>query len=78
MITRKKHNILHFFSVKEERRTREYEVTLAKKQCRLDITSLVLACWYLSSTGSLMIDRTFHKCNKFGVDCYCTNVIVYV
>ena len=26
-------------------------------------------------------DRPFHKCNKFGdldVDCYCTNVIVYM
>ena len=26
-----------FFSVKEERRTREHGITLAKKQCRLDI-----------------------------------------
>ena len=26
-----------FFSVKEERRTRGHGVTLAKKQCRLDI-----------------------------------------
>ena len=23
-------------------------------------------------------DRPFHKCNTFGVDCYCTNVIVYM
>ena len=23
-------------------------------------------------------DRPVHKCNKFGVDCYCTNVIVYM
>ena len=22
-------------------------------------------------------DRPFHKCNTFGVDCYCTHVIVY-
>ena len=29
-----------FFSVKEERRTREHGVTLAKKQCRLDIRKL--------------------------------------
>ena len=26
-----------FFSVKEERRTRGHEITLARKQCRLDI-----------------------------------------
>ena len=30
-------NIENFFSVKEERRTREYDVTLTTKQCRLDM-----------------------------------------
>ena len=29
-----------FFTVKEERKTREHGVTLAKKQCRLDIRKL--------------------------------------
>ena len=29
-----------FFTVKEERRTREHGVTLAKKQCRLDIRKI--------------------------------------
>ena len=28
---------IHFFLVKEERRTRGHGITLAKKQCRLDI-----------------------------------------
>ena len=32
-----------FFSVKEERRTRGHGVTLAKKQCRIDIIKLSIS-----------------------------------
>ena len=47
---------------------------------------IYIACGYLSSTGFLMIDRFINAINGcahdislrviFGVDCYCTNVIV--
>ena len=34
-----------FFTVKEERRTRGHGVTLAKKQCRLDIRKKIVNEW---------------------------------
>ena len=46
-------NIL--FSVKEERRTRGHGVTLAKKQCRLDIRKLS--------------QRTVNEWNRLSADC---------
>ena len=46
-------NIL--FSVKEERRTRGHEVTLARKQCRLDIRKCS--------------QRTINKWNRLSADC---------
>ena len=44
------------FSYKEERRTRGYRDTLAKKQCRLDITIFFL-------------QRTVNEWNIFSDDC---------
>ena len=46
-----------FFSVKEERRTRGHGVTLAKKQCRLDIRK----CSFLQ--------RTVNEWNRLSADC---------
>ena len=46
-----------FFSVKEERRIRGLRVTLAKKQCRLDIRKF-------SS-----LQRTVNEWNRLSADC---------
>ena len=47
-----------FFSVKEERRTRGHGVTLAKKQCRLDIRKL-----------SFPPQRTVNEWNRLSAGC---------
>ena len=44
-----------FFSVKEERRTRGHGITLAKKQCRLDIRKFS--------------QRTVNEWNRLPADC---------
>ena len=46
-----------FFSVKEERRTRGHGVTLAKKQCRLDIRTFSFS------------QRTVNEWNRLSADC---------
>ena len=46
-----------FFSVKEERRTRGHGITLAKKQCRLDIRK------------KLFSQRTVNEWNRLSADC---------
>ena len=46
-----------FFSVKEERRTRGNGVTLAKKQCRLDIRKFPFS------------QRTVNEWNRLSADC---------
>ena len=46
-----------FFSVKEERRTRGHGITLAKKQCRLDIRKLSFS------------QRTVNEWNRLSADC---------
>ena len=46
-----------FFSVKEERSTRGHVITLAKKQCRLDIRKLSFS------------QRTVNEWNKSSADC---------
>ena len=46
-----------FFSVMEERRTRGHGVTLAKKQCRLDIRQFPLS------------QRTVNEWNRLSADC---------
>ena len=46
-----------FFSVKEERRTRGHGVTLAKKQCRLDIRTFSFS------------QRTVNERNRLLADC---------
>ena len=46
-----------FFSVKEERRTRGHGVTLAKKQCRLDIRIFSFS------------QRIVNEWNKLSADC---------
>ena len=43
-----------FFSVKEERRTRGHGITLAKKQCRLDIRKIVI---FTKKKGGVYLDR---------------------
>ena len=45
------------FSVKEERRTRGHGITLAKKQCKLDIRTFSFS------------QRTVHKWNRLSADC---------
>ena len=45
------------FSIKEEIRTRGHGVTLAKKQCRLDIRKLSCS------------QRTVHEWNRLPADC---------
>ena len=45
------------FPVKEERRTRGYGVTLAKKQCRLDIRKFSFS------------QRTVNEWNRLSADC---------
>ena len=56
-------------------------VTALKVKVKVSRTHLLML--FLTSVWVPFIDRVpndrpFHKCNKFGVDCYCTNVIVYV
>ena len=46
-----------FFTVKEERRTRGHVVTLAKKQCRLDIRTFSFS------------QRTVNEWNRLSADC---------
>ena len=46
-----------FFTVKEERMTRGHEVTLAKKQCRLDIRKFSFS------------QRTVNEWNRLSADC---------
>ncbi len=46
-----------FFTVKEERRTRGHEFTLAKKQCRLDIRNFSFS------------QRTVNEWNRLSADC---------
>ena len=46
-----------FFSVKEDRRTRGHRITLAKKQCRLDITKFSFS------------QRTVNGWNILSADC---------
>ena len=46
-----------FFSVKEERRTRGHGITLAKKQCRLDIRTFSFS------------QRTVNEWNTLSADC---------
>ena len=48
----------YFFTVKEERRTRGHGVTLAKKQCRLDIRKI-----------SLIHTKTVNEWNRLSADC---------
>ena len=48
---------IFFFTVKEERRTRGHGVTLAKKQCRLDIRKVSLS------------QRTVNEWNRLSADC---------
>ena len=45
-----------FFTVKEERRTRERGVTLAKKQCRLDIITFSFPQRIVNEWNSLSAD----------------------
>ena len=48
---------IFFFTVKEERRTRGHGVTLAKKQCRLDIRNFSFS------------QRTVNEWNRLSADC---------
>ena len=50
-------DIIFFFTVKEERRTRVHGVTLAKKQCRLDIRKFSFS------------QRTVNEWNRLSADC---------
>ena len=50
-------DITILFSVKEERRTRGHGVTLAKKQCRLDIRTFSFS------------QRTVNKWNRLSANC---------
>ena len=52
-------NIL--FTVKEERRTRGHGITLAKKQCRLDISKFSFS------------QRTVNEWNRLSADCVGAN-----
>ena len=52
-------------------------------ETRQSVANVLGDCVHTSSVWVPFIDRVlndrpFHKCNTFGVDCYCTNVIVYV
>ena len=46
-----------FFSVKEERRTRGHRITLAKKQCRVDIRTFSFS------------QRTINEWNRLSAEC---------
>jgi hypothetical protein len=48
---------IFFFSVKEERRIRGHGITLAKKQCRLDIRTFSFS------------QRTINEWNRLSADC---------
>jgi len=48
---------IFFFSDKEERRTRGHGITLAKKQCRLEIRKLSFS------------QRTVNEWNRLSADC---------
>ena len=48
---------IFFFSIKEERRTRGHGITLAKKQCRLDIRKFSFS------------QRTANQWNRLSADC---------
>ena len=48
---------IYFYTVKKERRTRGHGVTLAKKQCRLDIREFSFS------------QRTVNKWNRLSADC---------
>ena len=52
-----------FFSVKEERRTRGHGVTLAEKQCRLDISKFSFS------------QRTVNEWNRLSADCVGDNTV---
>ena len=52
-----------FFSVKKERRTRGHGVTLAKKQCRLDIRKFSIS------------QRTVNEWNILPADCVGANSV---
>ena len=52
-----------FFLVKEERRTRGHGITLAKKQCRLDIRKLSFS------------QRKVNECNRLSADCIGANSV---
>ena len=52
-----------FFSVKEERRTRGHGVTLANKQCRLDIIIFLFS------------QRTVNEWNRLSADCVDANSV---
>ena len=52
-----------FFTVKEERRTRGHGVTLAKKQCRLDIRTFSFS------------QRTVNEWNRLSADCLGANSV---
>ena len=51
-----------FFSVKEERRTRGHGVTLAKKQCRLDIRKCSFSQRTLNEWNTLSADSVGVGC----------------
>ena len=56
-----------FFSVKEERRTRGHGVTLAKKQCRLDMRKFSFS------------QRTVNEWNRLSGDCVgASSVNIYI
>ena len=48
--------VIFCFTVKEERRTRGYEVTLTKKQCRLDIRKFPCSQRIVNEWNSLSAD----------------------
>ena len=52
-----------FFTIKEERRTRGHGVTLAKKQCRLDIIKFSFS------------QRIVHEWNRLSADCVCASSV---
>ena len=52
-----------FFSVKEERRTREHGITLAKVQCKLDIRKFSFS------------QRTPNEWNRLSADCVCASSV---
>ena len=53
----------YFFSGKEERKTRGHGITIAKKQCRLDITTFSFS------------QRTLNEWNILSADCVCPSSV---